>query len=309
MDNDFYAEIQKNLEENVEGFVSETVRQMAAYSTAELAARSGSSEQGDAEPAENPVDTIVSPNASKGDEVVDRMAGQSATTEPIEEQPISEASAPEQPDGPNMPITESAAGNDTTLQIQAEDMAELRQAVDSVSKEVAEIKKTVEVDILKQYSSIINDLKLSVASNLAHEESMHKELELARKDEHFVTIRPFISFIVELHAEYSDTLREYEEDSDNLIASYTEKGYKEIVDMISYNIDKISGELSRQGVEILDYDAGTEFITTEQTVMKKTEPTTDEALVGKIARVISSCYKYGDKVLKKAKVSLYKIEK
>lgn len=186
------------------------------------------------------------------------------------------------------------------------DIAYIRQAIERVSEDIVKMKYSIDTDIIKGYNSLINSLQISVASNKAHEESIYKELEIARKDEHFVRIRPFLDFIADLHAELVESLVDYEEDCEKLVSDYTEKGYKDIISLHKYIIKKIEGELSRQGVEIVDYESGTEFNAAEQTTIKKTINTDDDLLVGKIAEVMSSCYRYGEKVIRKAKVCLYK---
>lgn len=161
--------------------------------------------------------------------------------------------------------------------------------------------------VLQNYRTSLDNLRISLAANQRNEDKIYKELEIAKKDERFLIIRPFLEFIVERHFELVKSLKEYEQDKDDIVSKYTQEGYDEIVDMIQFQIEMYENELIRQGIDIRCYEAETDFDVIYQTP-GKVVMTKEKEKIGKVAKVDSCCYIYNEKVLRKARVCLYKEE-
>ena len=201
---------------------------------------------------------------------------------------------------------------DSTAKVSV-DFTECLQAISALSEKVDKLSQGVEAvkadnaDTLKNYKTSLDNLRISLAANQRNEDKIYKELEAARKDEYFTNIRPFLEFIVERHIDLTKSLKDYEKDKEAVVADYTEKGYNEIVDLHTFQIETYENELQKYGVttfscsEDSDYDAATQM-------PGKVVLTKEKSLVGKVAQCDMPGYMYNDKVLRKAKVRLYKEE-
>lgn len=151
----------------------------------------------------------------------------------------------------------------------------------------------------------VETLRRSLALHQTNEDKIYKELEEYRKNQYFNYIKPFLEFLITMLTDMNNSVRQYEEDKTDFVEKYGEAHYEEIINLQKYFADQIAFQLQIQGVEIVEYQPETAFIATEQMIGKPVL-TEDPALVGKVARVDSACYKYEDKILRKAKVSVYK---
>lgn len=61
--------------------------------------------------------------------------------------------------------------------------------------------------VLQNYRTSLDNLRISLAANQRNEDKIYKELEIAKKDERFLIIRPFLEFIVERHFELVKSLK------------------------------------------------------------------------------------------------------
>lgn len=185
-------------------------------------------------------------------------------------------------------------------------LVSLEECISRLSENMAEKEKKDE-EVLRNYKTSLDSLKVSLAANQRNEEKIYKELEASRKNEKFATIRPFLEFIIERHLDLVKSLKEYENDKEDIVGKYSQEGYDEIVDLLQFQIELYENELARQGIDVRNYEAGTDFDVIYQTP-GKVAMTREKDKVGKVAQVDSGCYIYNDKVLRKAKVRLYKEE-
>lgn len=155
------------------------------------------------------------------------------------------------------------------------------------------------------YDKAVDTLKRSLAANQRNEENIYKELETYKKNQYYTYIRPFLEFLINLLTDLLGSLKQYEDDKDEFIESHGQEMYNEIINLHQYYAQQIESQLQIQGVEVIHYETGTPFIATEQ-IITKTILTEDSSLSGTIGKVDSACYKFEEKVLKKAKVHVYK---
>lgn len=151
----------------------------------------------------------------------------------------------------------------------------------------------------------LETLKRSLAANINNENNIHKELEVYKKNQYFSYIRPFMEFIIGLLVDISESRKQYINDKESIVGSYDEKIYEEIINLHTYYIQQMTSQLHIQGVEIVSYEVNSDFIATEQ-MISKTVSTDNKELTGKISSFDVPCFKYDDKILKKAKVQVYK---
>lgn len=151
----------------------------------------------------------------------------------------------------------------------------------------------------------LETLKRSLAANINNENNIHKELEVYKKNQYFSYIRPFMEFIIGLLVDISESRKQYINDRESIVGSYDEKIYEEIINLHTYYIQQLTSQLQIQGVEIVSYEENSDFIATEQ-MISKTVSTDNKELTGKISTFDVPCFKYEDKILRKAKVQVYK---
>lgn len=190
--------------------------------------------------------------------------------------------------------------------ISNESMAMLSSIGDSISQlldGVAGLKASMAR--FEGYDKAVETLKRSLAANQRNEENIYKELETYKKNQYYNYIRPFLEFLINLLTDLISSLKQYEDDQEDFTESHGQEMYNEIISLHKYYVQQIESQLEIQGVEITHYECGTPFIATEQ-IISKTIPTDDSGLSGTVGKVDSACYKFEEKVLKKAKVQVYK---
>ncbi len=190
--------------------------------------------------------------------------------------------------------------------ISDESLERLSSIGDSISKlleDVAGIKASMAR--FEGYDKAVETLKRSLAANQRNEENIYKELETYKKNQYYNYIRPFLDFLINLLTDLISSLKQYEDDQEDFTESHGQEMYNEIINLHKYYVQQIESQLEIQGVEIRHYECGTPFIATEQ-IISKTIPTDDSRLSGTVGKVDSACYKFEDKILKKAKVQVYK---
>lgn len=199
-------------------------------------------------------------------------------------------------DHPEVPVKEEASVCSCTA---AEDIKAIRNDIEALS---AEYKSTV--DSLK---SAVVTLKSSVALNNENSDRNYRELEKARKGEYYCTIKPFLNILIELHLEINKSYNQYKNDKEGTINELGENAYNAIISEYDLLTRMIESRLSIQGVEIVSYyETGSDYIPKEHEVSSKPTESGDPALKGKLSEVLTPCYKYGDNVVRKAKIRLYK---
>lgn len=184
-----------------------------------------------------------------------------------------------------------------------ETISSIEKNVQAVIEKIAEMESYVHK--FDGYDKAVDTLRRSLAANQRNEENIYKELEVYKRNQYYNYIKPFIEFLINILTDMVSSRKQYENDAVEFIASHGQEVYDEIIEIYDYYIQQIESQLQIQGVEILRYEPETPFVSTEQTISKTifTESPEKTGLVGK---VISDCYKFDDKVIKKAKVQVYK---
>ena len=179
---------------------------------------------------------------------------------------------------------------------------------DDVSKLIGDVSE-IKTGISKfdGYDKAVDTLKRYLAANQRNEDNIYKELEIYKKNQYYNYIRPFLEFLINLLNDMLNSKKQYEDDRDEFISQHGQEVYDEIIELHGYYVQQIESQLQIQGVEIINYETGTSFISTEQ-IISKPILTDDSALSGLVGKIDSLCYKFEDKVLKKAKVHVYKMK-
>ena len=190
----------------------------------------------------------------------------------------------------------------------------IMDSVKEIDAKVSRLENDVEkvksgMNEIQGYRDAVTQLKISLKRNQENEERIYKDLEIAKKDERFMMIKPLLDSIVSIHMELLNSKVQYEEDKEAVVREYGEKAYKEIISLHDYQMKNIEGILQNQGVELIWHLPDTPFNSMEQMVSKNTEPTEDASKKDVIVRSETPCYRYNDKVLRKAKVVMYKVTK
>lgn len=190
----------------------------------------------------------------------------------------------------------------------------IMDSVEEINVKVSKLEDDMEkvksgMNEIQGYRDAVAQLKISLCRNQQNEERIYKDLEIAKKDERFTTIKPLLESIISIHMELLNSKVQYEEDQETVVQEYGEKAYKEIISLHDYQMKNIEGILQNQGVELIWYLPDTPFNAMEQMVSKNTESTEDISKKDIIVRGETPCYRYNDKVLRKAKVVMYKVAK
>ena len=198
---------------------------------------------------------------------------------------------------------ESIAEKGNKSDFSSDVLASISENVSQLISEVAGIKTSLAK--LDGYDKAVETLKRSLAANQRNEDNIYKELETYKKNQYFNYIRPFLEFLINILTDMLNLKKQYEDDKENFVSQHGQEVYDEIIDLNDYYLHQIENQLQIQGVEIIHYESESAFVATEQTI-SKVILTDDDSLVGIVGKVDSACYKFEDKVLKKAKVQVYK---
>lgn len=236
--------------------------------------------------------------------------------EPPTEAPCEEPPAEESPTERNDPAEnpeESAESeeDDNSLERMWECFGELSSANESANAKLSAMLAQIEsmsreISRLAAYDKAVDTLKMSLAANQNSERNLYKEVEEYKKDTYFTNIKPFLMFLVDMLCEMKKSLSQYVDDKEEFIAENTENSYNEIVGLLEFFIGSFENQMKIQGVDIISYEADSDYITGQQRI-SKTVKTDDPLKNGKIAAVLSDCYMYGTTVLRPAKVTAYKL--
>lgn len=198
---------------------------------------------------------------------------------------------------------ESIAEKGNKSDFSSDVLASISENVSQLISEVAGIKTSLAK--LDGYDKAVETLKRSLAANQRNEDNIYKELETYKKNQYFNYIRPFLEFLINILTDMLNLKKQYEDDKEDFVSQHGQEVYDEIIDLNDYYLHQIENQLQIQGVEIIHYESESAFVATEQTI-SKVILTDDDSLVGIVGKVDSACYKFEDKVLKKAKVQVYK---
>lgn len=169
-----------------------------------------------------------------------------------------------------------------------------------------EIKSTVE-SINAGYSNTVEALKRSLAANQTNENNIYKELETYKKNQYLMYIRPFLEFMITLLEDFKRSRAEYINDKNAILKENSVDLFNEIINFYDSYIELIQNQLEIQGVEIIKHQTGEKFNAAEQ-IISKTISTNDSQLAGTVGKAESDCYIIDQKVLKRAKVQVYKLQ-
>lgn len=225
-------------------------------------------------------------------------------------------------------VIESAEDNDTTYKKQdivgkniAEEnesdltatLSTLLEKANRIDLETAkntqflnEIKSTIEF-INIGYGNTVEVLKRSLAANQTNENNIHKELETYKKNQYLMYIRPFLEFMITLLEDFKRSKAEYINDKDVILKENSVDLFNEIINFYDSYIELIQNQLEIQGVEIIKHQTGEKFNAVEQ-IISRTIATSDSQLAGTVGKAESDCYIIDQKVLKRAKVQVYKLQ-
>lgn len=195
---------------------------------------------------------------------------------------------------------ETKNNNDTLV---LDEVKKVSAEVSDIARQVNELKAAITK--FSSYDTAVETLKRSLSAHQNNEANIHKELEGYKKNQYFNYIRPFIEFLISLLSDMKGSIKQYESDKEKFIEQHGEEIYDEIIGLHSFYIQQIESQIQIQGVEIIDYEINTSFVPMEQLISTPVL-TEDSSLVGLVASVDSACYKFEDKIIKKAKVHVYK---
>ncbi len=234
--------------------------------------------------------------------------------EPVEEtQPPVEQPQPTSEQTPPMPAPE-----DSALQQQIQKLEKQNEAV------MAELQKLSEVTA--QLTRRIEQTNRAVAAHEEIEKSMNSELEKYRKDLYSSISEPFVSMLVSIHVSMLRDLDSFTKDLEKLRQKQEaqseetsgdaaeeeklqdmieEKTLLELQSTASYYVQMLEGSLTNCCVEIFRPEAGGAMDPLRHTIVK-TFPTDDSTKNGYIAEARSCGYIYKNKIIRPARVAVYK---
>ena len=181
---------------------------------------------------------------------------------------------------------------------------------DAFSSKLAHLSQSIEtmnqqVTRLAAYDTAVETLKRSFAANQVSENNLYKEVETYKKGMYFTYVKPFLMFMIEMLCDLKNSKAQYTDDKEAFIAENGENIYEEICSLHDFYINSFESQLRIQGVQIIAYELGSEYVPIQQHIAK-TIPTDDPALNSTLAKIYCDCYMYEDKILRPAKVHVYK---
>lgn len=241
-----------------------------------------------AQTAEEALTAMASSSITQSNE-----SGESSTTPPAIDEECQQASES---------LQESQKSNEGYSLLLAK-TSEISEGLINLLSEISGIK--ADLSKFDGYEKAVDTLKRSLAAHQHNEDSIHKELEGYKRNQYYNYIRPFLEFLINLLTDMINSKKQYEDDHDDFVSQHGQEVYDEIVELHDFYIQQIESQLQIQGVEVINYEIDTPFIPIEQ-IISKPIVTENAELVGMVGRVDSACFKFEDKVLKKAKVHVYK---
>lgn len=179
----------------------------------------------------------------------------------------------------------------------------LNAKFDDVARQISSLQTAV-IQLSANESALSKSVSQSVALNKLHEDNLAKEVDEHKKGVYFTNIKPFLMFLIDMVCNLKKSKQVYLDDKEAFIAENNESVFNEIVNLIDFYIKSFENQLKIQGVEITSFEEDSDFVSDMQSA--RTVKTDDAAKNGKIAEVLSDCYSYGQTVLRKANVTVYK---
>ena len=218
-----------------------------------------------------------------GEEVIGEAAAETAET--AAETPAEEASPPEEE-------TEAAAADESPADDTAGQYGELIERLDALKGDV---------------QGIYAQLSAANKAITVHEEierNLNNELQRYKNDFYDKLASPFLMQFIGLYIDMTEELDELRADSENAPVSEYLDSY---IKSLEYYADSVRGVLTNNSVEIKTPVPGDKYDYLEHRI-SKTVPTEDPDMRDCIASVKSSAFVYNGKVLRPAKVAVYKVK-
>lgn len=198
----------------------------------------------------------------------------------------------------------------TVSALNSEEITAMFDEIKKMSSQLSEIIENVAgiksgISRFNSYDSAVDTLKRSLSVHQRNEDNIYKELEQYKKNQYYNYIRPFFEFLISLLTDMISSKKDYQNDEIEFVEKHGQGIFDEIIDLHNYYIDQIVSQLQIQGVEVIEYQPNTPFIPTEQLISTPVL-TEDISMVGQVASADSYCYKFEEKIVKKAKVHVYK---
>ena len=202
-----------------------------------------------------------------------------AVTWPDDDTAVNETAEPDEPDEPDV----------------------LSELADRISEQSSQIAKLTE--LIEKLSSQVAAGNKAIAVHEEIERNLNNELQRYKNDFYDKLATPFLMQFIGLYIDLSEEMAEIKEEHD----AAPEKEYlKTQLDSLGYYADSVKGALINNGVEIKTPEPGSSYDYREQRI-SKTIPTDDETLRDCVAEARSDAFIYNGKVLRPAKVVVYKV--
>ena len=292
------------MDQNFQQIMDEYAAGDQENSTESVQEKPGSEQTSDASDSQTVIDTGIKPEKKEmTKEGADAVEAEIASAKEEDAAP-----EPSETKAEEKPAEEKTSGGAETVNVDLSGIIgktdEITAAVSDSAKKIGELNTRVNT-LVSEFHRTVETLKLSLAANQRNEANIHKELEVYKNNQYFMYIKPYLEFMISMLDDLKGSKKDYEKDKDSIVESNTEDIFNEIIGLHDMFIKQLVSQLKIQGVEIISYQPGDKFIPLEQ-IITKTEPTDDPDSVEKIASAESDCYKFEDKVLKRAKVHVYK---
>lgn len=228
-------------------------------------------------------ETVITPEAETDEEITE-LADNEISDEPAEEQ--TEAA------------DEAAADDDTEELCEPDPVSEIALVLGDQSSQIALLAERVD----KLTSQVAAGNK-AIAVHEEIERNLNNELQRYKNDFYDKLATPFLMQFIGLYIDISEEMTEIAQE----LEAEPDKSYlKTHLDSLGYYADSLKGALINSGVEIKTPEAGSRYDYKEQRI-SKTIPTDDETLRDCVAEVRSDTFIYNGKVLRPAKVAVYKV--
>ena len=212
-------------------------------------------------------------------------------------------------------LAEAAPETEETASQPAEENAEAPPEPEAAEEEEAPDKLgELREELLERFESLKNELRtitvqLSAANKAVavHEEierNLNNELQKYKNEFYDKLASPFLMQFIGLYIDMTEELGELRAESEDKPDSEFLSAY---IKSLEYYADSVRGVLTNNSVEIRTPAPGDKYDYLEHRI-SKTVPAEDPALKDCIATVKSSAFVYNGKVLRPAKVAVYKVK-
>lgn len=188
------------------------------------------------------------------------------------------------------------------------DITEMLNQQTSIAQKVGRLENSMS-SMASESKEMLLQLKRQLEFHQNNEDRLRKEVDSYKRDEKYVALKPLLEFMIDMRIDFAEMLSDYQEKLNVEDQGPDDSLIKEICNTFAFNIKQIDQVLRFQGVVVKTFQPGDEYSVGENQVMRAFVETNDETLTGKIAMAVNDCYLMNDKVIKQAKVKLYKYVK